>query len=403
MLVNRAPVPTDVPAPRGLPLPPPERLAHFAELADVWDREDWHYPRVELVELYRTGAFGARLAADPPPTLRAVVDGTLELARQNASLARSVVDSNLGPAAMVEALGSPEHRARLVASMAEGLKPAIAMTEQGAGSNLAAARTVLEASSGRLVLTGEKRWITGAPVSRDYVVLARAEPGTLELARPEARCCRPGSSAAAERDGSCWALVLVDGRQAGVGFDEPPRMLGMRGLPEGTVRFEGVAVAPGDVLAIGAARTRCLELYNTQRLGAAAVAMGLAWRAFELAVEEVRRRPVAGGVLAGKQGVRWRLAELAARLEPATAMLRAVADEAGEGLSLDPSRVAMAKLLAARAATEAADEAIQLFGADGFTDGPVSRLWRDGRMFRIAGGTTEVLLERIAARVIDGR
>lgn len=401
--MTTAPLPAPSVPPDGIPLPAPERLAHFAELAEAWDRCDWHYPQAELAELYRTGTFGARLRSDPPPTIRAVVEATLELARWNASLARAVVDSNLGPAAMVEVLGLPEHRARLVASMAEGLKPAIAMTEAGAGSNLAAVRTVLEHSSDRLLLTGEKRWITGAPASRDYVVLARSQPGAVELAPPQARCSRPGSAAPAERDGSVWALVLVDSRQEGVAFDEPPRMLGMRGLPEGTVRFERVEVPSTDVLAIGAARTRCLELYNTQRLGAAAVAMGIAWRAFELAVEEVRRRPVAGGALATKQGVRWRLAELFARLEPATACLRAVADEAGEGLELDPGRVALAKLLAARAASEAADEAIQLFGADGFTDGPVSRLWRDGRMFRIAGGTAEVLLDRIAAGIVgDG-
>jgi 3-sulfinopropanoyl-CoA desulfinase len=355
-----------------------EQLETWATEAPVWDRDNT-YPARAIQELAGTGVMGATFCVEDGgrcATLRQVLEVIRVVAHHSGILARVVVDSNLGPAALVITQGQLAQRKEVSASVHAGNKPAIAITEPMAGSAATELTTSVTERGGRLVLNGEKCWITGAPVSQHYVVFARLAP-------------RPGYKGI--------GIVLVRKDRRGIAFGPVPRMMGMRGLPEGSICFRDYVVGSEDILAPAGEGFRIgMSLYNSQRLGAAMVATGIAEAALHHAVTYTKQRHQFGRPLAANQGVRWMLADMAIQVDHALTYLRAVADEVGTGLAPDRVRVAIGKINAAEMAIRVTNAAIQLFGARGYDgDGPVERLCRDARMFTIGGGTTEMLRELI--------
>lgn len=364
---------------------PPDRFPGWEAAAVQSDLEN-SYPAAQVAELAATGVLAATF--DPADggrgaTLREVLEAVRVVAHHNASLARVVVDANLGPAAMVAVHGSAAQRCELVAAAQAGHKPAIAITEAEAGSAATEITTRVDDDGDGLRLTGEKCWITGAPISTHYVTFARFgdEPGARGI-----------------------GVVLARAPRAGISFGPVPRMMGMRGLPEGTVRFDGYRLDPADVLIPpGDGFKLGMRLYNSQRLGAAMVAAAIAEAALGEAVAYTSRRRQFGRPIADNQGVRWLLADMAIEVEHTLTFLRAVADAAGASLEPDAVRVAMGKVRAAEMAVAVTERALQLFGARGYdTASPVERLYRDARMFTIAGGTTEMLRNLVGRSVVEG-
>ena len=364
---------------------PTDRFARWAAAAVESDR-DGSYPEREVAELAASGVLAATF--DPADggrgaTLRQVLEAVRVVAHHNASLARVVVDANLGPAAMVAVHGSPDQRRELVAAARAGAKPAIAITEAEAGSAATEITTRVDEGPDGLRLTGEKCWITGAPISTHYVTFARFGG-------------RPGAGGI--------GVVLARSGRPGIEFGPVPRMMGMRGLPEGSVRFDGYRLDPSDVLIPpGDGFKLGMRLYNGQRLGAAMVAAAIAEAALREAVAYTAGRRQFGRPVADNQGVRWMLADMAIDVEHTLTFLRAVADCAGTSLEPEPVRVAMAKVRAAEMAVAVTTRAVQLFGARGYdTASPVERLYRDARMFTIAGGTTEMLRNLVGRSLVEG-
>ena len=345
-----------------------------------------NYPWPIVKAMVRERFMGMTIPPEYGGDGRSLLDVVLvveEIAKLCGTVARIVVDANMGIVGAIRHYGTEAQRRRYLPWVLEGEKPAIAITEPAAGS----AATLLTTSATRdgdaFVLEGEKRWITGAGVSRLYLVFARFD----------------GVPRAAGVGG-----LLVEATTPGLSVPKVRWMMGLRGMPEGDVVFqrcrvptENVLVPPGDGF------KRLMTAYNAQRVGAATVALGIAQGAFELAVSYAKQREQFGRKIAEFQGLRWMLADMHLRLESARLLIYHAAQNAGDGFP-DALEAATAKVSAAEAAIAVTNAALQVHGAVGYScELPLERMVRDARMFAIGGGTVEVQRNLIAARILGAR
>jgi len=160
---------------------------------------------------------------------------------------------------------------------------------------------------------------------------------------------------------------------------------------------EHLLVGPGDGF------KKLMRAYNGQRLGAATVALGLAQGAYERALAYAGERRQFGRPIADFQGIRWKLADMAVKLDAARLLIHRAAARAGRGFP-DALEAAKAKTFAAETAQEVTSQALQIHGAAGYGRSlPLERMMRDARMFAIGGGTLEMMRNLIADHVLPTR
>jgi alkylation response protein AidB-like acyl-CoA dehydrogenase len=191
-------------------------------------------------------------------------------------------------------------------------------------------------------------------------------------------------------------------------FGKREPALGVRGVPERELIFEDLEVSE-DMLVVppeGIRRgfARLMQAYNAQRLGAAAVALGIAQGAYELAIAYAKERRQFGRPIGEFQGLQWMLADASIGLAASRALIHQAARGADNGDFPDIAETARAKVLAADTAFRVTSDALQIFGAAGYSrDRPLERMLRDARMFTISGGTAQVLRTQIASRILGWR
>jgi alkylation response protein AidB-like acyl-CoA dehydrogenase len=369
--------------------PEQERLrARARELARVfrtraarWDQTE-EYPWENVKDLVQAGFMGMTVPRAYGGGGRTVFDTVLvieELARACGISGRIVVDGNLGVVSALVHYGTEAQKRRWLPQVVEGDKPAICITEPEAGTAATDMAATAVRRGDRWVLSGTKRWITGAGVSNLHLVFCRlVEEG---------------------REQGIGALVVERGTP---GFTLGPRIptLGLRGIPEGVLHFQECAV-PADHLVVGGdGFGRLMAAYNAQRVGAAAVALGIAAGAYEEARAFSRTRRQFGREICEFQGLQWMLADMAIRLDAARLLVHRAAFNAGEGLP-DKYEAAVAKTFAAEAAIEVTNQALQIFGGNGYSrEWPVERMLRDARMFTLGGGTVQAMRNVIAAEIL---
>lgn len=282
------------------------------------------------------------------------------------------VMQGLGSHAVSQA-GSAAQRAAYLPRVATGQAlAALALTEPGAGSDLAGIQTrATRTSDGGYRIDGQKVFISNAGCATHYVVYARTD------AHP-----KKGLSA---------FLVPADA----AGLSVTPMRLLCDDHPIGAVNFAGVLV-PADARIGDEGQGMSLSLSTLARfrptVGAAAV--GMAARALDEAIAHVRRRQQFGQALSTFQATQMRLAELATELQAAALLVQHAAqaiDRGGAGHDTVGTASAMAKLYATEVAGRVVDGALQLHGGCGLVAGSVlERLYRDVRALRIYEGTSEV-------------
>lgn len=323
---------------------------------------------------------------------RSFLDAALvveEMAKCCTVTARIVVETNMGAISTVMAYGSEEQKKLAAALVLAGDKPAICITEPDAGSDTTAMATRAERRGDRYIVNGRKHWITGAGVSRLHLIFARVfdERGH-ELGI--------GGFLAVRQENEAKGLRMV----------RRERTMGLRGMPEGELVFEdlevpaAMAVLPPSGLRRGFADL--MTAYNSQRVGAGTVAMGIAAGALDLALDWVKSREQFGRPIGEFQGLQWMLADMQTQLTASRLMLYAAARSRGEGSAFpDPMLAAQAKIFASEAAIRIVNDALQMFGARGYSrELPLERMARDVRMFTIGGGTAQVLRTLVAARML---
>jgi alkylation response protein AidB-like acyl-CoA dehydrogenase len=366
--------------------------AHMAPRAAEIDRTE-AYPW-DQVERLRAGGF---LGMTIPKALGGqglgYLDAVLvieEMAKHCGPSARIVVETNMGAIGAIIAYGTIAQQKLAAELVLSGDKPAICITEPGAGSAATQMTTRADKRGDVYVLNGKKHWITGGGVSRLHLVFARVfdERGT--------------------EQGIGGFIVVRDPKSGApkgliVGKREPA--MGLRGIPETELIFDNLEV-PAEMLlmprrSFSHGFSELMDAYNGQRIGAATVALGLAQGAYEKAVAYAGKREQFGRPIAEFQGLQWLLADMSIGLEAARALIFKAACSAPPGGFPDAQMAARAKILAAETAIKVTNDALQLWGAAGYSrDNPMERYVRDARMFAIAGGTAQVLRTLVASSIL---
>jgi alkylation response protein AidB-like acyl-CoA dehydrogenase len=350
----------------------------FRERAARWDERE-EYPWDNVKRLVEAGLMGMTVPPAYGGAGRDLLDVILaieQVARGCGITGRILVDSNLGPVGALVHFGSEAQKRKYLPRVLQGDKPAIAITEAGAGSAASDLETRAERHGDAWVLTGAKRWITGAGVSQTYVVLCRFDG-------------IPGSAGI--------GALIVDAGTPGLSVTRRERAMGMRGIPEGEVVFDRCRIPAENLLLPAGGFKQLMAAYNGQRLGAATVALGLAQGALEAAVQHAGAREQFGRPIGHFQGLRWMIADMALQVESARQLIYRAAANAGSGLP-DMIEAAMAKTLASETAMRVTNEALQVFGASGYSrDLPLERMVRDARMFTIGGGTVQMMRNLVAS------
>lgn len=183
--------------------------------------------------------------------------------------------------------------------------------------------------------------------------------------------------------------------------------MGLRGLPETEILLNDLEV-PANMRLVsprGPAKgfADLMNAYNTQRVGAATVAFGIAQGAFALALEFSGKREQFGRPIEEFQGLQWMLADMHVQLEASRGLIYGAAAGAADGFP-DSLEAARAKIFAAETAVRVTNDALQIFGAAGYSrNNPLERMVRDARMFTIGGGTAQVLRTLVASRLLGRR
>jgi alkylation response protein AidB-like acyl-CoA dehydrogenase len=358
----------------------------FAPKAARWDREH-EYPHENVESLRRAGLLGMTIPKRFGGPERPLIDAVLaieQIAKHCGVTARIVVETNMGALGCVMAYGSEAQQRETARRILEdGDKPAIGMTEPGAGTDLAALRTTATERGGCYVVNGTKHWITGGGISRTNLIFARI----------------------IDRDGVDQGIggILVDKATSGFTVGRVEDAMGLRGIPEAELIFDDCEVPAANLVVRDAKGgfKKLMNGYNGQRIGASSVALGIAQGAHDLAVDYMRRREAFGRKLKDFQGLDWMMAEGEIRLDAARLLIYRAACNAralANNVMLPEMREAsIAKAFTAHEAFHVVSDALQMFGAAGYSrDLPLERMLRDVRMFQIGGGTSQAQLNMIA-------
>ncbi|MEK9722202.1 MAG: 3-sulfinopropanoyl-CoA desulfinase [Rhodospirillaceae bacterium] len=356
--------------------------------AEVDRTEDYPWDNVE--KLTNAGFMGMTIPEQYGGKGASYLDTVLlveEMAKVCGVTGRICVEGNMGAIGAIMRYGSEAQKKMAAELVLAGDKPAICITEPDAGSAATQMTTRADRKGNGYVLNGIKHWITGAGVSRLHLIFARVfEDG--------------------EEKGIGGFLAIRDETKGlKIGKREPA--MGLRGIPESQVLMEDMFV-PDDRVIIPPEGIRrgfagLMNAYNSQRVGAAAVALGIAEGAYELALDYSQEREQFGRPICEFQGLHWMLADMSIQMAAAQALVYNAAQSAetsGSGFP-DPLQAAQAKVFTADAAIKVANDALQVYGALGYSRNlPQERMARDARMFTIGGGTAQVLRTLVATKIL---
>ncbi|MEG9862754.1 MAG: acyl-CoA dehydrogenase family protein [Parvularculales bacterium] len=289
--------------------------------------------------------------------------------------------------------GTPEQQQKFLPAIASGdILPTAVFTEPDTGSDLAALTTRATREGENYKVTGNKTWITHAARANLMTLLART--GTTEEGY------RGLSMFLAEKpqgnDSIPFPAEGMEGSEIGV--------LGYRGMKEFEIAFDGFEVSADNLLGgvEGQGFKQLMRTFESARIQTAARAVGVAVSALESAVDYAGERHQFGKPIATFPRVAGKIALGAAEIMAARQIALFAAREKDSGRRCD-LEAGMAKLLAARVAWSAADNAVQIHGGNGFAlEYPVSRLLCDARILNIFEGAAEIQAHIIARRLLDG-
>lgn len=363
-----------------------QALAHeFAErelrpIAAEWDERD-AFPPDLLARAARLGLTSYKIPGEHGGGGVDHVTAALiaeELSWGCAALA-ATIGATMFPVRPLLAFGTEAQRARYLPMLAseDGCLAAIAFTEPHAGSDLNAIRATARRDGHAYVLDGEKCYVTNGGIADLTVVFAKL-------------------------DGAITAFLLERG-DPGVHAGRKERKVGLRASYTGSVVLEGARIPADRLLGEeGGGFLVAMDFFEVSRPQVAAAAVGVARAALEYAAEYARGREAFGRPLIAKQGVSFKLAEVAMEIEAARLLVwRACsALDAGRDAGLLGS---YAKAFAADTAMRATTEAVQVLGGAGIMrDHPVEKWMRDAKVFQIVEGTSEIQRQIVATYLAHG-
>jgi len=344
-----------------------ERIAPQAAAID----EAGEFPRELFNELAQLGFFGMRYpesAGGLGLDLLSYCVAVSEIARGSLSLAAAAAMQSLMGTHFLHALGNQDIHDRLFKPALAGEKiGAICITEPNAGSDLSAIATSARRAEGGYRLSGQKTWITSAPVADFFTVFARGEDGRL-------------------------SIFLVEKDFTGLDVGRSIPKMGCRALPTSEVFFDECFVPDDHRLgAEGAGESSLREILADIRIMTGALALGVGRAALDDALSYAADRKQFGKPINRFQAIQMKLADMGTSLEAATHLVHYAAWLRDRGRACQ-REAAMAKLFATERAVEICDQATRIHGAYGYaTEFAAQRHFRDIRFTLYGGGTSEIL------------
>jgi (2S)-methylsuccinyl-CoA dehydrogenase len=289
--------------------------------------------------------------------------------------------------------GTPEQRRKWLPKIASGeVLPTAVFTEPNTGSDLASLKTRATRQGDTYKVFGNKTWITH-PVRADLMTL-------LVRTNPAETGYRGLSMLLAEKPRGDDARPFPASGMSGTEIE----VLGYRGMKEYEIAFDGFSVKSDNLLGgiEGLGFKQLMATFEAARIQTAARAIGVAQAAMEQGLGYALSRVQFGEPIANFPRVSDKLAMMAVEIMIARQLTYHAARQKDSGRRCD-LEAGMAKLLAARVAWAAADNAVQIHGGNGFAvEFPVSRLLCDARILNIFEGAAEIQAQVIARRLLDG-
>ena len=297
-----------------------------------------------------------------------------ELARVDSSIAATVAAHNSLGITPIYEYGTEIQRKKYLPSLCSGLKLwAFGLTESNAGSDSQGVETKAEVKDGVWNIVGSKTFITN---------------GASEIAGGITIEAITGS-----KDGKKELSAILVERET-VGFSRKPikGKLVWRSIDNGALTFDNCKVPESNILGErGQGPKIMLKTLDSGRLSIAAIGLGLAQGAYEMALAHAKKRVQFGKALIENQSISFKLAEMATKIEMVRNTLYHTCKlkEAGKAFG---KQAAMIKYFAAEVARDVASEALQIHGAVGFLhENHIERFYRDQRLLHIGEGTSEIL------------
>ncbi len=358
--------------------------AEIAPHVNAWD-EAGSFPR----ELYRKAAavgltgigYPEHLGGTPADLFMGIVAAE-EVARAGCGGVQAGLGSHGIALPPIVAHGSAALQQRVVPPVLAGAKiAALAITEPGGGSDVAALKTTAVRDGDHYVVSGEKTFITSGMRADFLTVAVRTDP--------------------ANRGPGGVSLLVVDGDTPGLTRTELKKM-GWWCSDTAHLHFDRCRVPVGNLVgAEGEGFRAIMHNFNSERLMMAAMACSYAEACTEEALAWARERKTFGATLAERQVIRHKFVDMVARIEAARSVVYDLTYRLQQRLG-DPkdlvARACMAKVLATQAMQFCTDQAVQILGGMGFMRGTKSeRLYREVKVMMIGGGSEEIMKD-LAAR-----
>ncbi|MBX5475198.1 MAG: acyl-CoA dehydrogenase family protein [Thermoleophilia bacterium] len=342
-----------------------------APVAEELDREA-RFPYELVAELAELGLMGL-----PIPERYGGAGGDMvsyaiaieELTRVDSSVAITVAAHTSLGTMPIYLFGSEEQKHEWLPRLASGRNlAAFGLTEPEAGSDAGATRTRAELRDGQWVIDGSKIFITNAGTDITACVTITARTGEGEISN-----------------------LIVPNGTPGYEISPPLRKLGWRASDTRELHFHGCAVPEGNLLGVrGRGFQQFMEVLDGGRISVAAMGVGLAQGAYDLAVAYAAKRQQFGRPISSFQAIRFQLADMATEIEAGRQLVYRAAwlKDQGRPFAL---AAAQAKLYTGLLSNRAVNAALQIHGGYGFMDEfPISRLYRDQKILEIGEGTNEV-------------
>ena len=342
-----------------------------APVAEELDREH-RFPYELVAELAELGLMGMPIPEEygggGSDTLSYAI-AVEELTRIDSSVAITVAAHTSLGTMPIFLFGSEEQKQEWLPDLASGKKlAAFGLTEPGAGSDAAASRTRAELQDGEWVINGAKIFITnaGTDISACVTITALTDEGEI-------------------------SNLIVPNGTPGYEISPPMEKLGWRASDTRELSFKDVRVPEGNLLGgRGKGFQQFLEILDGGRISVAAMGVGLAQGAYDLAFKYAQEREQFGKPIASFQAIQFQLADMAVEIEAGRNLVYKAAWLKDEGRPF-AKEAAMAKLYTGELSHRVVNQALQIHGGYGFMDeSAISRLYRDQKILEIGEGTNEV-------------
>ena len=342
-----------------------------APVAEELDRES-RFPYELVGELAELGLMGMTIPEEYGGAGADTVSYAIaieELTRVDSSVAITVAaHTSLGTMPIL-LYGNQEQKETWLPELASGRRlAAFGLTEPGAGSDAGATQTRAELRDGEWVIAGSKIFITNAGTDVSACVTVTARTGEDEISN-----------------------LIVPTGTPGYVVSEPMRKMGWRASDTRELSFQDCAVPEGNLLGErGRGFHQFLEILDGGRISVAAMGVGLAQGAYDLAFAYAKERRQFGRPIASYQAIQFKLADMATEIEAGRQLVYKAAWLKDQGRPF-AQEAAMAKLFTGELSHRVANHALQIHGGYGFTDEfAISRFYRDQKVLEIGEGTNEI-------------